>query len=93
MATLAFFFLLMWMRRKIYGNYDEELFDYAVNEYCSMNHRQVVKPYINKRDDKGKKMYSLLSKAIHAAKAVFREKLLPIIHKNSPLPYMDRWQD
>ena len=40
---------------KIYGNYDEELFNYAVDEYCSMNHRQVVKPYINKRNEKGKK--------------------------------------
>ena len=40
---------------KIYGNYDEELFNHAVDEYCSMNHRQVVKPYINKRNEKGKR--------------------------------------
>ena len=46
MATLAFI-TLTWMRRKFY-DYDEELFNYAVDEYCSMNHRQVVKPYINK---------------------------------------------
>ena len=37
---------------KIHGAYDEELFNYAVDEYCSMNHRQVVKPYINKRNEK-----------------------------------------
>ena len=39
---------------KIYGNYDEELFNHAVDEYCSMNHRQVVKPYML-RETKRKK--------------------------------------
>ena len=55
---------------KIFGNYDKELFDYAVDEYCSMNHRQVVKPYINKRNEKGKKTYTP-QQAILAAKEVF----------------------
>ena len=55
---------------KIYGEYDEELFNYAVDEYCSINHRQVVKPYINKRNDKGKKVYTP-QQAIQAAKEVF----------------------
>tara|TARA_R110002012_G_scaffold57024_3_gene146714 strand:- start:358 stop:1167 length:810 start_codon:yes stop_codon:yes gene_type:complete len=57
---------------KIYGEYDEELFNYAVDEYCSMNHRQVVKPYINKRNEKGKKVYTP-QQAIAAAKEVYKK--------------------
>lgn len=57
---------------KIYGNYDEELFNHAVDEYCSMNHRQVVKPYINKRNEKGKKMYTP-EQAIRAAKELYKK--------------------
>jgi len=57
---------------KIHGNYDEELFMYAVDEYCSMNHRHVVKPYINKRNEKGKKMFTP-EQAIQAAKELFKK--------------------
>jgi len=71
-GDVRFFLFVDVDEEKIYGNYDEALFDYAVDEYCSMNHRQVVKPYINKRDEKGKKVYTP-EKAIHAAKQVFKK--------------------
>lgn len=43
---------------KIYGNYTQSDIDEAINEYCSMNYREVIKPYVNKRDSRGKKLFT-----------------------------------
>ena len=71
MATSLFPFVDV-DEEKIYGNYDEALFNYAVDEYCSMNHRQVVKPYINKRDEKARRCYTP-EQAIQRGKAGVQE--------------------
>ena len=43
---------------KIFGNFSEADIEEAVDEYCSMNYREVIKPYINKRDKSGNKVYT-----------------------------------
>ena len=42
----------------IFGNFSEADIEEAVDEYCSMNYREVIKPYINKRDKSGNKVYT-----------------------------------
>tara|TARA_R110000751_G_scaffold307535_1_gene429306 strand:+ start:5628 stop:6440 length:813 start_codon:yes stop_codon:yes gene_type:complete len=51
---------------KIFGKFNTSDIEEAIDEYCSMNYRTIIKPFINKRDSKGKKIYtdeSALSKA------------------------------
>jgi len=57
---------------KIYGEITSKEIDEAVDDYCSMNFRNVVKPYINKRDSKGKKLYTPES-AMTEAKKILRQ--------------------
>ena len=52
-------------REKIRGNFSKELFMSGMNEYISQHQNALTKPYINKLDERGKKMYDT-AKAIEA---------------------------
>jgi hypothetical protein len=43
---------------KIYGKYNQKMFDEAMNEYLSQNYRKVVTPVLNEKDSSGKKKYT-----------------------------------
>lgn len=58
----------------IKGKYTEKMLKDAIDSYVSMNYNQAVKPYINKRDDKGKKLYTP-ERAIKEVKATLYRSL------------------
>jgi len=56
---------------KINGKITEEMMAEAIDDFVSLNHNFVVKPYINKRDSRGKKIHTPES-AILEAKRIMR---------------------
>jgi hypothetical protein len=43
---------------KIYGKYNDKMFNEAMDEYLSQNYRKVVAPVLNEKDGSGKKKYT-----------------------------------
>lgn len=61
---------------RIYGNLKPKEIDEAINDYCSMNYRSAVRPYINKRNDDGKKQFTPKA-ALSQAKKILRQSYFP----------------
>lgn len=59
---------------KILGDITPEMMTEAIDDFVSLNHNSVVKPYKNKRDAKGKKIHTPES-AILEAKKVLRQNI------------------
>lgn len=59
---------------KILGDITPEMMTEAIDDFVSLNHNHVVKPYKNKRDAKGKKIHTPES-AILEAKKILRKNI------------------
>ena len=59
---------------KILGDISPEMMSEAIDDFVSLNHNHVVKPYKNKRDAKGKKIHTPES-AILEAKKILRQNI------------------
>ena len=59
---------------KIQGDITPDMMTEAIDDFVSLNHNQVVKPYKNKRDAKGKKIHTPES-AILEAKRILRQNI------------------
>ena len=59
---------------KIHGDITSEMVTEAIDDFVSLNHNSVVKPYKNKRDAKGKKIHTPES-AILEAKKILRQNI------------------
>jgi len=43
---------------KIRGDFSKEVYEQAVNDYLDKEYRQLIKPYLNQVDGKGKKLHN-----------------------------------
>jgi hypothetical protein len=60
---------------KIQGNITDEMMTEAIDDFVSLNFSSVVKPYINKRDAKGKKVHTDETAIIEAKRMLKKEFL------------------